>query len=84
MIELINTNIDFFLTLTPIYMSYALADYNVYSYIMILLLCLLMIIISIIDGKGKIIVNIFKENNPRLAYTKFDNHRLVDFFLKQK
>lgn len=83
-IHVINMNIDFGLTLTPIFMSITFADYNIEMCAAIILFVGTLVLISEMDNKGNIIVNFFKHVNPRPCYLKFQNQKILDFMKKLK
>lgn len=68
LLHIVNMNIDFVLTLTPIFLSITFADYNKETYASILLFIVVLIVVSENDKKGKIVVNFFKHVNPRPSY----------------
>ena len=70
--------LDYLITATPIILSTCIPDYNIYTYSVILFFVLVLIMISHFDKKGRIIINYFKEANPRKSFVEFENQKLID------
>lgn len=66
----------------PIIMTNAIPDFIIHIYFLSSAIILIILTISQYDGKGRIVINIFKEINPRLPYTKFENRRITDLIIK--
>ncbi|CDW87682.1 UNKNOWN [Stylonychia lemnae] len=81
---LLNILIDYSFVAFPIILTNALPDYILSIYGISFLVIGVLIGISEVDSKGKIMINIFKYPNPRLAYTKFENRKLSDLMLESK
>ena len=73
--------IDYTLVALPIIMTNATPDYIIHIYLISFAIIGILICISEIDGKGRIAINILKENNPRLPYNKFENRKISDLIL---
>eukprot|EP00347_Sterkiella_histriomuscorum_P004320 403360893 len=83
-IQLVNMVVDYSITATPLILCCAIPEYNPQLYAGILSFIAMLVMIAHNDGKGKIMINIFREANPRGAFVIFENHRVINLFKKTK
>ena len=88
---LANLTVDYFVLISPLILCNAIPDYNIYLYGGILAFVGLLIAISEIQARNsfayaqkRIVINIFKEPNPRGAFTIFENRRLISLLKKKE